>query len=109
MLCVKLQCSRQQGELVSLFELSWHRILRLSGITGQGVSPFFEARRERLTAFQGLACKNMPGRRCGVAAVWLTRFGLAVSCFRSSGLPHGGTRPPCRQGTGSACGLVWGV
>jgi hypothetical protein len=29
-------------------------------ITGQGVSPFFEARRERLTAFQVLACKIMP-------------------------------------------------
>ena len=64
-----LQCSRQQGELVSLFELSWHRILRLSGITGQGVSPFFEARRERLTAFQVLACKIMPERRLRFATI----------------------------------------
>ena len=51
------------------FELSWHRILRLSGITGQGVSPFFEARRERLTAFQVLACKIMPERRLRFATI----------------------------------------
>jgi hypothetical protein len=46
-----------------------HRILRLSGITGQGVSPFFEARRERLTAFQVLACKIMPERRLRFATI----------------------------------------
>ncbi|SRR6266478_7994751 len=47
--------------------------------TGQGVSPFFEARRERLTAFQVLACKIMPEQRLRFATIKISKFGDPVS------------------------------
>jgi SAM-dependent methyltransferase len=48
------------------------------------VSSFFEARRERLTAFQMPACKIMPERRLRFATISLTSLVIRFHCLRAS-------------------------